>query len=317
MRRREVTAAVLGCAILVPFEVRSRRRSARVGILLLQGPELIGPFAGALRELGLTEGANIQTEVRSAKGEAHRLPELAAELVRLNVDLIVASQAPAIAAAKSATRDIPIIMAPGGDPVALGFIASLARPGGTITGVTSPSAELSAKILELVPDLLPGERRVGFLGNAADTFVTPLLEAIERGAQTLGLEVRPVLARGNVDLEGAFATFAQQQVGAVVSQPSLPGRLTADLALRHRLPSFSTSATGAHEGHLASYSASLTERARQLADYVDAILKGAKAPDLPARQPTVFSTTVNLRTAKALGLTIPPLILARADEVIE
>jgi putative ABC transport system substrate-binding protein len=310
-------ALLAGAAATRPSGAGAQTRLPRIGILLHAGPDLMGPLPEALRELGYIDGANIRIEIRSAGGQAGRLPELAAELVRLDVDVIVASQAPAIAAARNAAGGIPIVMAPGGEPVALGFIASLARPGGTITGVTSPSAELSAKILEMIPDFLPGARRVGVLGNATDPFVKPLVEAIEKGALTVGLEVRPVLARGNGELETAFAALARERVEAVVVQPSLSVKLTADLALTHRLPSLSTAAGGAHDGHLASYSASLAERARQIAAYADAILKGTRPSDLPVRQPTVFETRVNLKTAKALGLAIPAVVLARADEVIE
>ena len=289
----------------------------RVGVLLVAGPELMGPYREALRDLGYVEGKNIQIEVRSAQGQGSHLPELAAELVRSKVDIIVASQTPAIIAAKNATRDIPIVMAPAGDPVATGFIATLARPGGNITGLDAAGAAAAAKCLELVPEIMPGARRVAVLGNASDPFVKPFLEHLEKGAATVRLEIQPIMVRGGEELEGAFATMARERSEAVVVQPSLPLKPTVDLALKYRLPSFSQQKSDAQAVRLASYSAGFAERGRQIASYVDTILKGTKPADLPVQQPTRFELVINLKTAKAIGLTISPTLLARADEVIE
>jgi putative ABC transport system substrate-binding protein len=208
-------------------------------------------------------------------------------------------------------------MAPGGDPIALGFIASLAWPGGNITGVSTPTAELAAKSLELIPEFLPAARHLGFLGNANDPFVKPLLEQVQKSAPALRLEVRPFLVRSGDDLEDVFAAMARERADAVVVQPSLPVKLTADLALKYRLPSLCAAAAAVPAGHLLAYYPSSAERGRQIAGYIDRLLKGAKPPDLPVQQPTKFQIAINLVTAKALGLELSPTLLARADEVIE
>jgi putative ABC transport system substrate-binding protein len=318
MKRREFMALLGSAAASAPFAARAQQPAIpRIAVLLIGGPELMGPYREALRDLGYVEGKNIQIEVRSAEGQVNRLPELASDIARSKVDIIVASQAPAIAAAKSATSDIPIVMAPGGDPIALGFIASLARPGGNITGVSTLTAELAAKSLELIPEFLPAAKHLGFLGNANDPFVKPLLEQIQRSAPTLRLEIQPILVRSGDDVEGAFAAMARERADAVVVQPSLPVKLTADLALKHRLPSLCAAVSAVPAGHLLAYTASNAERGRQIAAYVDQLLKGAKPADLPVQQPTKFQIAINLATAKALGLEISPTLLARVDEVIE
>jgi putative tryptophan/tyrosine transport system substrate-binding protein len=317
MRRREFIALV-GVAVVSPRAARAQQtKMPRIGVLLVAGAEVLGPFQQALRDLGYIEGRTIQIDMRSAEGRANLLPELAAELVRSKVDVIVASQTPAIMAAKNATRDIPIVMAPAGDPLALGFIASLARPGGNITGLSAANDELAAKSLELIRDIIPAARRVGVLGNASDPFAKSLLEHIQQAAPTVRLEVQPIVIRGDDELEGAFAAMARQRCDAVVVQSSLPVKLTVDLALKYQLPSLSAQTSDARAGRLATYSASFAERSRQIAGYVDNILKGAKPSDLPVQQPTKFELVINLKTAKAIGMVISTSLLARADEVIE
>jgi putative ABC transport system substrate-binding protein len=317
MKRREFIALVGGAAGWSLTAQAQQTRVPRIGVLVIADTELMGPYREALRDLGYVEGKNIQIDIRSAEGQTDRLAWLAAELVREQVDIILAPQTPSIIAARNETRDIPIVMAPAGDPVAQGLIASLARPGGNLTGVSSNSGELAAKSLELIPEMVPGARRVGVLGNANDPFVTTFLEHIERGAKTARLEIRPTIVRSSDEIESAFATLVGQRVDAVIVQPSLPVKLTVELALKHRLPSVSLPKSDARAGRLASYGSSLTERGRQLAGYIDKILKGAKPADLPVQQPTQFEITINLKTAKALGLNISPMLLARADEVIE
>ena len=317
MRRREFIA-LIGVAVVWPRAARAQQtKMPRIGVLLVAGSEVLGPFQQALRDLGYIEGKTIQIDMRSAEGRANLLPELAAELVRSKVDVIVASQTPAIMAAKNATRDIPIVMAPAGDPIALGFIASLARPGGNITGLSAANDELAAKSLELIREIIPTARRVGVLGNASDPFVKSFLEHIQQAAPMVRLEVQQVMIRGDDELEGAFAAMARQQSDAVVVQSSLPVKLTVDLALKYRLPSLSAQTSDAHAGRLVTYSASFAERGRQIAGYVDNILNGAKPSDLPVQQPTKFELVINLKTAKTLGMVISTSLLARADEVIE
>jgi putative ABC transport system substrate-binding protein len=316
MRRREFITALCGVAAW-PLVARAQQtKMPRVGVLLVSGPEPMGPFREALHDLGYFEGKNIEIEIRSAQGRDIRLPELAAELVRMQVDVIVAVQTPAAHAAKNATRDIPIVMM-AGDPIATGLISNLARPDSNITGVSAAAAELAAKSLELIPEIVPGARRVGVLGNADDPFITPFLEQIQKGALAVRLEIHQIVVHGSDELDGAFAAIVRGRADAVIVQGSLPVKQTVDLALKHRLPSLSTQKSAVQAGILMSYTASFAERGRQIAGYVDNILKGAKPADLPVQQPTKYEIAINLRTAKALGLDIPPMLLARADEVIE
>ena len=318
MKRREFIALLGGAAVTWPLAARAQQptKVPRIGVLLVSGPEPMGPFREALRDLGYAEGKNIQIEVRSAQGQVTRLPELAAELVRSQVDVIVAIQTPAVYAAKNATRDIPIVMM-AGDPIATGLISNLARPDGNLTGLSGAAAKLAAKSLELIPEIVPGARRVGVLGNANDPFMKPFLEEIQQAAPKVRLEVHQIIVRSSDELDGAFAAIARERADAVMIQGSLSDKLTVGLALKYRLPSLSTQKSAVQAGILMSYSASLAERGQEIARYVDKILKGAKPADLPVQQPTRYELVINLKTAKSLGLTIPPSLLARADEVIE
>ena len=315
---RRAFIALMGGAAAGPLAARAQQaeRMRRIGLLLVSGPEPLGPFREALADVGYVEGKNIQIEIRSAQGQDTRLPELAAELVRIRVDVIIAVQTPAAHAAKNATRDIPIIVM-AGDPIATGLISNLARPGGNLTGLSATAAEAAAKSLELIAEIKPGARRVGVLGNADDPFIKPFFEQIQRGAPSVRLEVREITVRGSDELNGAFATIARERADAVIIQGSLPVKPTVDLALKYQLPSLSTQKSAVQAGILMSYSASFAERARVIANYVDEILKGAKPADLPVQQPTRYELAINLKTAKALGLEVPPTLLARADEVIE
>jgi ABC-type uncharacterized transport system substrate-binding protein len=318
MRRREFITLLGGAAVSWPLAARGQQGELirRVGLLLVSGPEPLGPFREALADLGYVEGKNIQIEVRSAQGQDTRLLELAAELVRSRVDVIIAVQTPAAHAAKNATRDIPIVVM-AGDPIATGLISNLARPEGNLTGLSATAAEAAAKSLELIAEIKPGARLVGVLGNADDPFMKPFFEQIERGAPSVRLKVHGIMVRGSDELNGAFAEIARERADAVVIQGSLPVNLTVDLALKYQLPSLSTQKSAVQAGILMSYSASFAERGRVIANYVDQILKGAKPADLPVQQPTKYELVINLKTAKALGLEIPPMLLARADEVIE
>jgi len=315
-RRQFIT--LLGGAVTWPIAARAQQpsRLRRIGLLLTVDSEPLGPFREALGQLGYLEGRNLQIDLRSAHGEEARLPELAAELVRSRVEVIVAVQTPAAHAAKIATRDIPIV-AMAGDPIATGLVSSLARPDGNITGFSATAAEAAAKSLELIRETIPAASRVGVLGNADDPFMNPFLQQIEGGARAVSLATHAIIVRRDDELNEAFAAIARERADAVVIQGSFSAKLTADLALKYRLPSLSTQKSAVAAGILMSYSASFAERARVIASYVDQILKGAKPTDLPVQQPTRYELTVNLKTARALGLTVPDTLLARADEVIE
>jgi ABC-type uncharacterized transport system substrate-binding protein len=317
MQRREFMSLLGGAAVTIPLRVHAQQKPPRVGVLLVGGQELMGPYRQALADLGYAEGRNIELDIRSAQGQAGRLPELAAEFVRGKVDVIVASLTPAITAAKNATRDIPIVMAPGGDPVATGLVKSLARPEGNITGVSGIAAELGAKSLELIREFVPGASRVGVVINVNDPFSRPFIEQIQHGAKSTRFDIDVMEVKGGDDLENAYATLARKQVAAVIMQGSLPIAPQVDLALKHRLPTLSNQTNVAHAGALVSYGASIAERGRQIAGYIDKILKGAKPGDLPVQQPSTFEMTINLKTAKTIGLTVSPNLLARADGVIE
>jgi putative ABC transport system substrate-binding protein len=292
----------------------------KVGILLTGNPEpevFLRGFRDALREIGYTDGQNIQLEVRSAEGNSNLLREKAAELVDLKVDIIVASLTPAIQAAKQATSDIPIVMAPAGEPVGTGLVASLARPGGNVTGISAATAELAGKSLELIKEVKPSARRIAVLANDADPLAKPFVEEIAQGARFLGLDVDTTRIRPETQLDAIFEAISSKHPDALIVQGSLQHKELFDLAMKHRLPSFSSNRQVASTGGLMTYAANGTEVQRGAVGYVDKILKGAKPADLPVMQPTKFELVINLKTAKALGLSVPPGLLARADEVIE
>ena len=318
--RRRAFVATAGAAVVWPLIARARlAKQPTIGVLVAGTPDP-GPFLKALREglraFGYAEGRDVALEIRSAEGDPKRLSAVAAAFVRSKVDIIVAYQTPAVQAAKLATHDIPIVMS-SGDPVGTGLVASLAHPGGNITGMSGATAETAAKNVQLIRDVLPGVRRVGVLSNAADPFSKPFLGQIEGAAKALGVAIRPAFARDVADLDAAFAEMVRKPLDAVIVQPSLGTTRPAALALKHRLPATSPNRPFAHAGGLMSYSNDSGQLWRRLAAFIDKILKGAKPADLPVQQPTTFDLAINLRTAKALGIAIPQPILLRADEVIE
>ena len=321
MKRREFIMLLCGAAAGWPLRARAQQaRMPTIGVLLTGNPDpeiFLKGFREALREAGYIDGQNIRLEVRSADGRAALLPERAAELVRLKVDLIVTSLTPAAQAAKQATSEIPIVMAPAGDPVATGLVASLARPGGNLTGMSAATADLAGKTLELIREVIPSARRVAVLANEVDPFTRPLLEQIGQGARALGIEIVAVMTQPAAPLEAAFEAMSGKQVDALVVQGSVLSQDAFDLAIKHRLPSFASNRQVARSGGLMTYSASAAEVYREAAGYIDKILKGRKPADLPVSLPTRFELVINLKTAKALGMTISPTLLARADEVIE
>jgi putative tryptophan/tyrosine transport system substrate-binding protein len=284
------------------------------------GPE--EAFRQGLRDLGYIEGKNILVEYRSQEGKADRGPSLVAELVQSKVDVLVLVTSPAIRAAKQATKTIPIVMVTTADPVATGLVDSLARPGGNITGLTRITRDLNGKRLELLKEVVPTTPRVGVLFQAGSTSGDIHFKEYETAARALKIELQSLGVRGqNPDLEAVFQTAAKGRVSALItitnSLTNFYRKKIADLAIKHRLPSMYERTAYVEAGGLLSYSANDTESFRRAAVYVDKILKGTKPADLPVEQPTKFEFVINLKTAKALNLTIPQSVLFRADRVIK
>ena len=275
-------------------------------------------FRQGLRELGYVEGKNFVIEYRSADGRDERFPGLATELVRLKVDLILTRGTPAALAAKNATGAIPVVMTGIGDPVGQGVVASLARPGGNVTGVTPLTTELYGKRVELLKELVPRAARIAAFFNMSNPAIPSAWKEVEMAARSLGIQPQLLDVRTPEDLGRAFdAAISQRALGLVVGLDTLTQsnqQLIVDLAAKHRLPAIYASTE--FVGGLISYGANFPDLYRRAAYYVDKILKGAKPADLPVEQPTKFELVINLKTAKALGLTIPPEVLLRADVVI-
>jgi putative tryptophan/tyrosine transport system substrate-binding protein len=315
--------------VLAPLatEAQQTGRVPRVGYLSpfsgsdAQIQRQVDAFRQGLRELGYIEGQNIAIEFRWAKGKYDRLPDLAAQLVSLKVDIIVATGLPAIQAAKQATGIIPIVMATSLDPVATGFVASLARPGGNITGLSAMAPDLVGKQLELLKEVVPRVSRMALLGNPANPGTAPMVRRAQDAARASGIRLQPLEARSPGEIDSAFAAMTRERAGALIVL--LDGMFAdhrariSDLAARHRLPAVYGSHDFAEAGGLMVYGSSFVDRHRRAATFVDKILKGAKPADLPIEQPTKFELMINLKTAKALGLTIPQSLLLRADQVIE
>jgi ABC-type uncharacterized transport system substrate-binding protein len=302
----------------------------RIGWLLtgsLESPEtrlLRDAFREGVRERGYIEGQNIVIEYRPADGRIERFPRLASELVRLKLDLIIAANTLAARAAQQATTTIPIVVPVMGDPVGDGLVASLARPGGNITGLTFLGPELVPKRVGLLKEALPRVSRVAALwhpGGYSEGTTRNMVKQTEAAAQTLGVQLQLVGVRGPDELDRAFSTMTREHADALIVFPSPmlfnERRRIVDLAVQHRLPSISVGREFVELGGLIAYGASIPGLVRRSAIYVDKILKGAKPGDLPIEQPTKFELVINLKTAKTLGLTIPPAVLARADEVIQ
>ena len=321
MNRRTLITALGGAAVAWPAVSRGQSRPHKIGILVAGTPDptaFLQEFRSSLRSLGYIEGQSIGVEVRSAGStDPARLKASAQELLALKVDVIVTLQTPPTEAAKAVTRDVPIVMGGVGDPVGTGIVASLVRPGGNITGVSAATPEVTAKNVELLHELLPAARRIGALCNADDPFSKQFLESIQNAAGASNVEIRPVFAGGAPGVEAAFAELLTAKVDAVVVQPSLGVKAAAELSLKHRMPGASPSLPYARAGGLVAYTGNPAAMYRMSAVFTDKILKGAKPADLPIEQPTKFDLMINLKTAAALGITIPPTMLARADEVIE
>ena len=327
MERRRFIEVIAGGFVAAPLaaEAQQARKVYRIGMLETRSPELnaanIDAFRQGLWELGYKEGQNLEIVYRSSDGRDERFPGLAGELVRLKVDLILTRGTPAALAAKSATGAIPVVMAASGDPVGSGIVKSLASPGGNVTGLSSGITESYPKRVQLLGELLPGLKRIAAILNMGNPVIPPQWRIVAASARSLGIEAQLLDVRRPEDLRGAFAAAAKQRAEALVvgldgvTQANL--QPIAELAAKHRLPSIYPAKDYANVGGLMTYGSSDFHMYHRAATFVGKILKGGKPGDLPVEQPTKWEFVINLKTAKALGLTIPPSLLLRADDVIE
>ena len=318
-----LTVALLAAALAAAGQQPAK--IARIGRLSPSSaagdaPDLTGLRQG-LHDLGWVEGQNVAIEARFAEGKVDRLPDLAAELVRLKVDVLVPGSTPGALAAKKATATIPIVMVMSGDPVASGLIASLARPGGNVTGVSFLGQELNEKRLELLKEAVPGATRVAVLVDPAYPNIGSTLKGMEGAARALGVQLRVLKVHDPSEFEKAFAAMSKERARALIVLPDIllwtHRRRIVELAAKSRLPAMYGFREYVDAGGLMFYGALLSDMYRRAATFVDKILKGAKPADLPVEQATRFELVVNLKTAKALGLTIPPSVLIHADQVIQ
>jgi putative ABC transport system substrate-binding protein len=328
MDRRRFLLTSLAGAVAAPFRAAGQPidKVRHIGHLGGASPAAIVPWLETLRralgELGWREGQNITIENRSVEGQFDRLPDAAAELVRLPVDVIIAGTTPAAQAARQATTTIPIVTTVVSDPVGSGLVASLARPGGNVTGLSLLAGpEIVGKYLELLKAAVPALSRLAVLWNPAQTAHPPLVRQAESAARSIGCQLRLVTARIPAEFDGAFVTIGQERADAllVLADPMFFQQRVrlAKLAEKNRLPTMYGLREHVEAGGLMTYAASIHDLYRRAALYVDKIFKGAKPADLPVEQPSKFELLINLKTAKAIGLTIPPSLLARADQVID
>jgi putative tryptophan/tyrosine transport system substrate-binding protein len=320
MRRRNFMTVLAGAVAAWPIAALAQQpKVSAVGVLVRSADgweQFWQLFPQELRELGYVEGKNIRFEFRSDEGQVSRLPELAAELVRLKVDVIVTWFTSAAKAAKQATSEIPIVMALVGNPIESGLVESLARPGGNVTGLAGVGGELCAKSVELVRVLMPSARRVTALVDMSDAFSETFAKYTQSAIEATGTSTDPILIHGSDELENAFSAMAKAPPDAIIVQPTLAKR-AAKLALSYRIPAISIMRAFAFDGGLMSYYSSEKDQYRRAAVFVDKILKGAKPAELPVEQPTKFELVINIKTAKALGIDVPPALILRADDLIE
>ena len=326
--KKKLVRLIFG-VLLLPVTLQAQARQLpkipRIGFIASASQEAVPnvePFRAGLRELGYAEGKNILVEYRYAEGMEDRLPGLVAELVQLRVDVLIIPPLRAIRAAQQATKTIPIVMVTTADPVATGLIDSLARPGGNITGVTRFTAELSGKRLELLKEAVTGLSRVGVLWDAGGAGSANSFKEYDTAARALKIPLQSLEVRGpNLNLDGAFQAATKDRVSALITITgglfNLYTKRIAELAIKNRLPSMNERSEYVEAGALMSYAAKDADLYRRAATYVDKILKGTKPADLPVEQPTKFEFIINLKTAKQIGLTIPPNVLVRADKVIK
>jgi putative ABC transport system substrate-binding protein len=330
--RRAFLGALAGGLLAAPLAAYAQQpaKVARIGYLVTGSPEspetrtVLAAFRQGLREHGYVEGQNIVIEYRAAEGKLERLPDLAAELAGLKVDLIIAGNTPGARAARQATTTIPIVAPVMGDPIGDGLVASLSRPGGNITGLTFLGPELVPKRLQVLKEALPKVSRVAALwhpGAFGERTNQEMLKGTEAAVRTLGVHLHLAEVGGADDFDRAFSTITRERADALIVFPSPmlfnERKRIVGLAAKHRLPSMFSAKEFVDLGGLLSYGASIADLIRRSAGHVEKILKGAKPGDLPVEQPTKFELVINLKTAKALGLTIPPSVLQRADEVIK
>jgi putative ABC transport system substrate-binding protein len=329
IRRRQFISALGGTALAWPFAARAQQsdRVRRIGVLVPQAesdPEQrswITAFATRLRELGWTQGKNLQIDYRWAGGDPTRMPTLAKELIEQQPDVLLAATPTAAVAARQYTLAIPIVFTQVVDPVAFGLVTNLARPEGNITGFTVFEFAIGGKWVQLLKECAPSVTRAAIFFDPSSTPWPQYVRAIETAARSLGVQLIPFPVQSDAEIERAFAEFITKPSGAIIAIPSgsvlLHREKIIALAARHRLPAMYPYRLFVVEGGLMSYGTDLLDQYRQAASYVDRILKGEKPADLPVQLPTKYQLVINLKTAKAQGLTVPPLMLSRADEVIE
>jgi putative ABC transport system substrate-binding protein len=327
MERRGFIEVIAGGLLAAPLtaDAQQAAKVPRIGFLgnstAALEANLVGPFREGLRELGYVEGRNILIEYRWAEGKNERLPALIAELIALKVDVIVTAGTPAALAVKKATTSIPLVMAAVGDPIGVGLVASLARPGGNVTGLSAIAPELEGKRLELLREVVPKLSHIAVLWNPDNPFQPGSLKETRAAAQVLGIKVQLLGVRTAEDFPAAFAAILKERPDALLvlaDRIFLHNRARiVDFEAKRRLPGMYPYRELVEAGGLMSFGPSYADMHRRAATYVDKILKGAKPADLPVEQPTKFDLVINLKTAKALGLTIPPSLLGRADEVIQ
>jgi putative tryptophan/tyrosine transport system substrate-binding protein len=327
MKRRQFVTS-LGIAMVLPLPAQAQQSGKVYRVAVLSGgsatsrADLIAAFMARMRDLGYVDGANLLVEHRFANNNFERLPQLMSELLAWGPDVLFVSTTPASLAAKTATSTVPIVMVAVADPVGVGLVASLARPGGNITGITNIAAELAGKRLEILKEIVPAARRVAILINPDDPNAQRQIESAKSAARPLGIELDPVLnIRSRQDLESVFAAAGRSGADAALRMidPTVSDlrKPTVELAARYKLPVIYAFREDVIAGGLVSYGTSLSDQYRQAATLVDKILGGASPADLPVEQPTKFEFAVNLRTAKALAIVFPPSLLTLADEVIE
>jgi putative ABC transport system substrate-binding protein len=325
VRRREFIGLISGVTLARPLVARAQQPSKIVGVLQSQEPtsppiRLIQIFLTRLRELGWVEGQTFHVEFRGAP-TIERMAELAADFVRMNADVIYAPTSTQVEAARRATKTIPIVFSAHGDPVGAGHAASLAQPGGNITGLSNLTVEVSAKQLQVLKEAFPNANLIGVLSDATNLLTPATMKSLEEQASRIGLRLHHALVRSEDDFEGALSSMKQAGIAAFtcVAPPLLinrPARLL-EFVLKHRLAGIFNAKEMVEAGGLMSYGANLERLIRQAADYVDKILRSAKPADLPIEQASKYDLVINLKTARELGVTLPPALLARADEVIE